>query len=299
MRMNDSSDQIAGCILGGALGDSLGQQFEGKSPALKVELRCGEISDDTQLTLATCEALAENNGIVDVSLIASRFTAWYRERRLKGLGASTAKALAELDAGGHWALMGRKGEYAAGNGAAMRIAPLAFTLDPDVPGDRQTIRDVCRITHHNEEAYVGALAVVIAIKSVCDGTWTAGSTLLPMILESIPDSKVRDRLVDIVQVGNDATIASIADKFGCSGYVVDTVPLSLYAAQKISNDSFESVMRELLSVGGDADTIASISGQIMGTAIGAKKLPVELLDQLTELPMITRVTNSFVNTLDL
>ena len=45
----------------------------------------------------------------------------------------------------------------------MRIAPLAFFLDPEDAGDRQLIRDVCRITHHNEEAYVGALAVVTAV----------------------------------------------------------------------------------------------------------------------------------------
>lgn len=54
----------------------------------------------------------------------------------------------------------------AGNGAAMRIAPLAFHVDPALAQDRQVIRDVCRITHHNDEAYVGALAIVGAVRSL-------------------------------------------------------------------------------------------------------------------------------------
>ena len=45
------------------------------------------------------------------------------------------------------------------DGAAMRLAPLAFVLDSDRDDDRRTIRDVCRITHRNDEAYVGGLAI--------------------------------------------------------------------------------------------------------------------------------------------
>lgn len=41
-------------------------------------------------------------------------------------------------------------ERAAGTGAAMRIAPLAFLLDPLDPEQRVTLRDVCRITHHSD-----------------------------------------------------------------------------------------------------------------------------------------------------
>src|SRR5262245_24138963 len=66
-----------------------------------------------------------------------------------GLGSSTLKALRDLSAGAHWALAGARGEYAAGAGAAMRIAPLAFLLDPASADDRVLIRDVARITHHS------------------------------------------------------------------------------------------------------------------------------------------------------
>jgi ADP-ribosylglycohydrolase len=41
----------------------------------------------------------------------------------------------------------------AGNGGAMRIAPLAFVLDS--LDKRVLIRDAVRITHANDEAYLG------------------------------------------------------------------------------------------------------------------------------------------------
>jgi ADP-ribosyl-[dinitrogen reductase] hydrolase len=93
--------------------------------------------------------------------IAKHFLRWYNSGRLVGLGSSTLKALRDLQVGAHWGLSGRSGEYAAGNGAAMRIAPLAFFLSIDK--DRSLIKDVCYITHKNDEAYVGCLSVLYAL----------------------------------------------------------------------------------------------------------------------------------------
>src|SRR4051812_12338318 len=129
--MIDSRGRVLGCLLGGALGDALGRPYENKRPPLAAmpESQEWRLSDDTQLTLATCEAIF-TFGRPDPTTIAVWFAEWHRERRFTGLGASTLKALTELGAGGHWALVGRKGEQAAGNGAAMRIAPLAFFCSP-------------------------------------------------------------------------------------------------------------------------------------------------------------------------
>jgi ADP-ribosylglycohydrolase len=103
------------------------------------------------LTLPTSEAITSTRA-VDPEAIAAAMLRWYRRGQLSGLGSSTLKALRDLDAGIHWALAGQLGERAAGNGGAMRIAPLAFMLDASLPESRRTIRDVCRITHHSDEA---------------------------------------------------------------------------------------------------------------------------------------------------
>ena len=77
--------------------------------------------------------------------VANHFLRWFRDRRISGIGGSTLKSLTELDAGGHWAMVGATGEYSAGNGAAMRIAPLAFVLDPDDETEKKGHRaKLCR-----------------------------------------------------------------------------------------------------------------------------------------------------------
>jgi len=132
MRENGATqlgDRARGCILGGAIGDALGGPFEGQPGPLRFrEQREWAISDDSQLTLATCESIIEISK-VSPEHIADRFVRWYKARRITGMGSSTLKALRDLDAGAHWALAGARGEISAGNGAAMRIAPLAFHLD--------------------------------------------------------------------------------------------------------------------------------------------------------------------------
>lgn len=250
------------------------------------DTRLWRLSDDTQLTLATCEGIIEAGGLIDAAVIAGRFAAWHRAQRVTGMGSSTLKALAELVQGGHWALVGRRGEMAAGNGAAMRSAPLAFFLDIEDPYTRRTLRDVCRITHHNDEAYAGALAVVIAVRAAWTGAWTGDSTLLHLVVERLPDTAVRDRLHDMVRVEHDLSLRELSERFGRSGWVVETVPLALCGAQRVRTLGFEAMLLELVSVGGDTDTLASMAGQIAGTLLGQSRLPVAWLTRLPERVLI-------------
>jgi ADP-ribosyl-[dinitrogen reductase] hydrolase len=272
-------DHIIGAVLGGAIGDGWGGPYEGGVPHGPARAP-GQlvISDDTQLTLATCEAIVEAREIAP-ERIAARFLAWYRTGKLRGLGASTMKALRDLDAGAHWALAGAKGERSAGNGAAMRIAPLAFLLDPADDGDRRTLRDVCRITHHHEEAYVGALAIVAAIRLVSSPGGSAAG-LLTDVAAILPDSQVRDRLLRYAGFPDSVSVSQIADTWGSSGFVADSVPLALFAAREIGSRPFVDVIEGVVQAGGDTDTIASMTGQIAGAAVGSAGLPAEMLVRL-------------------
>jgi len=290
------SDRVRGCIVGGAVGDAMGGPFEGQpGPVQFREPDNWSISDDSQLTLATCEAITQASR-VSAEQIAHHFLQWYRARRITGVGASTLKALRDLDAGQHWALAGAKGEMAAGNGAAMRIAPLAFCLDPEDDGNRRLIRDVCRITHHNEEAYVGALAVVTAVRSVAFGH-SAPTDLLETVLLNLPDSRVRDRIRKLSS-SHEASIADVAAQFGSSGYVVESVPLSLYASRFIDRYRIDEILRMIIEAGGDTDTNASMTGQIIGTWIGASQIPERLIHSLPNVNDIERIASDFAAVLD-
>lgn len=286
------ADRARGCIIGGAIGDAMGGPFEGKAGPLRFEPHHHwAISDDSQLTLATCESIIETSN-VSPGHIADRFLQWYRARRITRLGSSTLNALRALDAGLHWALAGAKGEMSAGNGAAMRIAPVAFHLDPRNEQDRRIIRDVCRITHHNEEAYVGALAVALAVRSI---TFDRGSPseLFDVVLKDLPDSRVRDRILQLRELPGDRTVANVANEFGSSGYVVQSVPIALYAARAIDRLPLHMVLQNAIEAGGDTDTIASIAGQIAGAWIGRSNISAEASQRLPNSDQIDRIANKF------
>jgi ADP-ribosyl-[dinitrogen reductase] hydrolase len=286
----DLVDAILGCIVGGAIGDAAGAAFEGSSDAPASRMLSSadwRLTDDTQLTLATCEALTEH-GTPDPAQIAASFLRWFRARRLTGLGGSTLKALRDLEAGAHWALAGRKGERAAGNGAAMRIAPLAFCVNPLADESRRLIRDVCRITHHSDEAYIGAFAVILAIRAA-----KGGELSLEWIASHLPDTSVRDRLLTYAALPAGDSLTETARRYGASGYVIESVPLALFAARQVGRLGFAGMLEQIIAAGGDTDTNASLACQVAGTALGFGGLPPELLGRLPQAELVLGIARAF------
>ncbi len=278
-------DRIAGCLLGGAVGDGFGSCYEAQLPPIDVDFTVApRLTDDTQLTLATCEGIIAA-GRVEPASIAAAMARWFRERRLTGLGASTFKALQELAAGHHWALTGAKGERAAGNGAAMRIAPLAFFLDLADFDQRRLLRDIARITHQHEEAYVGALAIALAVQFAANSDFPM-TDIAAHVHRQLPDSVTRDRLHDIDEQ-HCPHVAEFALKFGSSGFAADSVALAILGATQLDEIGFDGVLKELISCGGDTDTIASMAGQIMGARLGTAGLNSSLVSALPETALIT------------
>lgn len=265
-------EQLKGCLLLGAIGDAIGSRFEGNDAVDTIDYDFDwSITDDTQLTLATCEAIYDSK-TVNPEKVADKFLEWFNKRKLTGLGSSTLKALRELQVGGHWALVGNTGEKAAGNGAAMRIAPLAFKQNVS----RITLKDVCSITHKNDEAYTGALAIYYAITYARQNKWNGGSDLIALVVDELPDTNVKDRLMQLNE-WKDLSLAEIGQRHKPTGYVVDSVPMALFAAQQIGRIGVREIFETLIRMGGDTDTTCSMTGQIIGTMLGEKEIPQDWL----------------------
>jgi ADP-ribosyl-[dinitrogen reductase] hydrolase len=284
-------DRVLGCLLGGALGDAWGGPWEGVAGPIDFQKPARpKVSDDTELTLATCESIVDC-GRVDPENLAFHFLRWFRAGRIHGMGSSTLKAMRDLAVGTHWALAGARGEFASGSGAAMRIAPLAFFLNPSYPSDRTLIRDVCRITHHSDEAYAGALAVILAIRSVRSGNWSQNQSFLAAALDQLPDSGVRDRIEALLS--SQLPVSEVAQVFRSTGHVVDTVPLALYCAQFIGVEPLPSLLARTISAGGDTDTIGSIAGQLAGTVVGIAGVPSNLVADIEGSNEIVSIASAF------
>jgi len=293
------SERFEGCIICGSIGDAYGSAYENLTKTDSDDSNTfylfgkpektiprWKITDDTQLTLATCEVITENNEL-KTEYFAQKYLDYFKRRKITGIGASTLKAFQELEVGGHWSQVGRKGEYAAGNGAAMRIAPLAFVDNIT----REQIREISTITHNNDEAYVGSLSVTLAIQAILSKKWTGKENLIELLIDQIPDTRLRDRLIEIKDIDN---LIEIGNK-GNDGYVVNSVPLAIAAANKVTEIGIEGVFEQLIEIGGDTDTNASIAGQIAGALIGRKGIPESLMSKLIELDQFEWIENTINN----
>lgn len=289
-------ERLAGCILGGAIGDAWGSGYENlpQRPDERttfyllpppVRVPRWQLTDDTQLTLVTLEALCQE-GFLTPSRLATYLVEAYSQGHLTGLGASTLQALRALQVGGHWSQVGRAGEYGAGNGAAMRCAPFAFWMQYS----RLELRDFCRLTHHNEEAYVGALAIVLAIRAILTGQWTGAEPLLELVVAQLPDTRVRDQLLTILALPGQPTVAEVA-RLGTGGYVVESVPFALFCASQVPHLGFTPMLAAIMAAGGDTDTNASLAGQLAGALLGPSHLPPSLLGRLTQVSGYAELTH--------
>jgi ADP-ribosylglycohydrolase len=122
---------------------------------------------------------------------------------------------------------------------------------------------------------------VLAIRAIIYNIWNGDNNLLEIILPEMPDTRVRDRLLEINQL--DITTIKEVGKFGTSGYVVNSIPFAIYAASRIRLSGFETIIREVIECGGDTDTNASIAGQIAGTLITIDNIPPQLSNKLMDL----------------
>lgn len=115
--------------------------------------------------------------------------------------------------------------------------------------------------------------------------YSIASAAFAKTAEALPDSRVKDRILEFARLRADTSVAEIAARFGSSGYVVETVPLALFMGMRMEPKNFESTLNQLSKTVEDADTIGSIAGQIAGAQISFSSLPKGLVS----LPFVAEV----------
>lgn len=133
--------------------------------------------------------------------------------------------------------------------------------------------------------------MVVSIQEILKENWNGENNLIHLVIPQLPDTNIRDRLIVIQDIENLKEVS----KFGNSGYVVDSVPLALAAANQILEIGMEQMYWELIEIGGDTDTNYSIAGQIAGTLLGKERIPRELLQKLSELEECFWIESSILN----
>ncbi|MCE6995496.1 ADP-ribosylglycohydrolase family protein [Saccharothrix sp. S26] len=132
------ADKARGLLLGTGLGNALGAPFEGRDTvppdALAAEEHAPSLlvhTDDTVLTVVLAEHLAARRdpGLLDENRLAREFAAAWQREPWRGYGTGSPQVFGLLHAGVPWreaahAFLDTQGSQ--GNGAAMRVAPVAL-----------------------------------------------------------------------------------------------------------------------------------------------------------------------------
>lgn len=259
-----------------ALGNAYGNRFE------KSDLPAGEeqwhFNEEFGMTLAVCEGLLKEKE-ARADAIAEKIQQWYRDSQLAGLGAETLQTLSQLVNGDHWSAAGSQREPTNGNGAAIRLVPLAFMIDPFTQDGQSLIAEVCERIYHNEEAFHGALAIAMAIRLVQNDR----HNFIQGILKHLPAGEVFDRLQEISQ-GAVERIHKVGKRFSGDPRALDTVPLAIYAAQQAPEIGLNSMMNDIVMAGGDSDALCALAGAIAGAYLGPDAISEDWMSKIKASP---------------
>ncbi|TMM04434.1 MAG: hypothetical protein E6G10_05110 [Actinobacteria bacterium] len=277
-------DGARGALLGTFVGDALGMPFEGaphgavpeRLEMLEARLGRGTYTDDTQMAIALAESLLECGGL-DEEHLGRAFLVAYDPRRGYGAGTRAVLGLIEsgvavLEASGR--VFGGRGSL--GNGAAMRVAPVAVLF----AGDREALLDAARrsarVTHAHAVAIDAAATQAAAI-----GAGLRGDDVLAAARTAAVTPELRWGLAEAARLLRERPApGSVAVALGNGSAAHESVPAAIYAAA--AHDRFEDAVTFAIRCGGDTDTIGAMAGAIAGAREGAAAIPARWLDALED-----------------
>ncbi|MBC7115010.1 MAG: ADP-ribosylglycohydrolase family protein [Archaeoglobi archaeon] len=269
--------KFTGCLLGVAIGDSLGMPVEGMSREKILEkygeirdflpspdgFEAGEWTDDTEMTLILCESLSSTIYFSPEDF-SSRLRALESFRRY---GPTTRRAVELLKSGVHWK---NSGIHSNTDGAAMRAAPigLLYNFSLDLVENYALISS--SITHRGEGAIASAISVSVAVACILNGR--------DPVKEAIRRSEAYDEFfaekLRLAYELRKEDVEVALKELGNSYLSYEAVPLAFYC--HLSSESFEDAVLKAVNCGGDTDTIASITGALKGAEKGAEGIPERL-----------------------
>ncbi|TAD75566.1 MAG: ADP-ribosylglycohydrolase family protein [Oscillatoriales cyanobacterium] len=288
--------QIRSGLLGLCVGDALGVpvEFSGRSTRLDdpvTGLRGwgtwnqppGTWSDDSSLTLCLVDGLVAMGGPAQFSLqpIADRFCAWYGDNlwtargEVFDVGGATARAINRLRSGCDPRQAGGTDERSNGNGALMRILPMAWLRSWFTGAallDR--VHGVACITHGHARSQIACGLYVWIALGLLEGRspqeayrWAIQS--LSPIYANHPEAHHFDRLWagDLAQ--------QPIDTIRGSGYVVNALEAALWCL--LTTDSYTAAVLQAVNLGEDTDTTAAIAGGLAGLCYGLAAIPADWL----------------------
>jgi len=304
--------QFTGCLIGQCLGDALGAVVEGyppdmcrtyvdqilKTPSVGEPRRegypVGQYTDDSQLARELLRSYVACRRF-DPPDYARRIAAIFEKDEIVGRGFATDEAARRLRHGVPWEEAGAR-PPSAGNGSAMRAAPVGLIFFDDPAMMVQAAHDQGRITHQDRRCSAGAVAVAGAVAlAVREERFELESFVLqlanwthpfdPVLAEALGQmprwvpSSPEEAVAEISRVG--VTGGYTGGWEGISPFVTSSVLWSLFSFLKTPDDYWEAICTAI-AVGGDVDTTAAMTGAISGARVGLEGIPSPLARRVND-----------------
>lgn len=224
-------------MLGAIIGDTIGSVYEwnnykGKDFPL-YSSKCF-LTDDSIMTLAIAKALLESgkdlkklslNAIHEMQTLGRKYPG-------RGYGGNFLE----------WLYLDHpEPYYSCGNGSAMRISPVGFVAS-SIEEAKALSKAVTEVTHNHPEGLKGAESMAVAIVLARQG-------------KKIPEIK---DYIEKHYYNIDFTLDRLRPTYEYDVTCQGSVPQSLEAF--FESTSFEDAIRNAISLGGDSDTLAAITG---------------------------------------
>ncbi len=237
-------------MIGAIAGDIIGSVYEArpiKTKDFPLFHPQGRFTDDTVLTVAVAEAILSGRPYQET------IREYGRRYPRAGYGASF------MD----WLLAENPLPYGSfGNGSAMRVSPVGFAFASEAEVLRES-RKTAEITHNHPEGIKGAEATALAVFLARTGR---------------SKRDIRARIASQFGYNLDRTVDEIRPGYSFDVSCQGTVPEAVIAF--LESDSYEDAVRNAVSLGGDSDTLACITGGIAEAFYGG--IPDEIRGKARE-----------------
>jgi ADP-ribosylglycohydrolase/protein-tyrosine phosphatase len=290
------SIQLHACLLGGAIGDSLGAEIEFLSLA-EIRRRYpdgikdlpphmglrGAITDDTQMTLFTAEGIVRalvrgaQRGICNPqSVIHHALLRWYKTQGGKPAVQTDEVGLSEdprfwvCRAPGKTCMSSlqtseRFGDLARNNskgcGTIMRVAPVALMFERDQV--RQMAIDTSALTHGHLTGQLAAAAWAEMLADVAVGNdLEESASRTAEIYAQLPGGEETARAIRAALVAPRDGAAETVESLGGGWTAEEALSIALYAC--LAGKSLEESLAIAVTHGGDSDSTGAIAGNMLG-----------------------------------
>lgn len=267
-------DRVVGAYLGLAVGDALGATTEFLTPSEIrhqygvhktitgggwLKLNPGQVTDDTQMSLALGESILQNKG-VKADAVAEAFSNWMRSKPVD-IGHTVRRGLIHYRNTGESSVA--ENPHDAGNGACMRCLPVAiFYYNGSLSELLQASRSQSHVTHHNPVADAGTECVLRMLVSAFHGNNRSDmENIAAQLLEVYPEYRYQLRRME-----------------NPGGWIVET--LKAVFQSFFEHDNFEEALIDVVNRGGDSDTSGAILGMLAGAHYGKHSIPDKWLKAL-------------------